>query len=81
MTPILRKTIAPNGKQIFIQLHRIFFSNFLLLPKAETCFTIIAASFMNEFIYLICLLDLFISTDAYFIKISEEDGQLQSAGK
>ena len=67
MTWILRKTIAPNGKRIFIQLHG-HFSSFSLLPKVETCFPI---SFMNE---------LFISTDAYIIEISEVDGHLQSAG-
>ena len=45
-------------------------SNISLLPKAETCFPIIADTcFMNEFTCLICLGDLFISTDAYIIEI------------
>ena len=59
----------------------IFFSNFSLLPKTETCFLIIADTcFMIEFTCLICLSDLFILTVAYIIEISKVDGQLQSAG-
>ena len=68
-------------KTDFYSAAQNFFSNFSLLPKAETCFLIIAdACFMNEFTCLICLSDLFVSTDAYIIKISEVDGQHKSAG-
>ena len=71
MTRILRKTIALNGKRILIQLHRFIFQ-FFAFAKTKTCFPIIAdTGFMNEFTCLICLSDLFISTDAYIIEISE----------
>ena len=76
MTQTLRKTIAPEDMFLFSCME-IFSPNFLLLPKAETRFPM---SFMNEFTCLICLGDLFISTDSYNVEIREVDGQLQSAG-
>ena len=80
VTWILLKTIVPNRKQVFIQLHGKKKINFSLLPKAETCFLIIAdACFMIEFTNL-----KYLSWQLVYLNrclhFREVDGQLLSVG-